>query len=156
MAFTLLASICLAVGYLHDRQAALALALLVLGLLWVLAQWRGWDWASGLGLAATAGVAAAGAWLGLPPGWMIAAAVAALLAWDLAGFRRRLALAAPTDDLPALTHRHLASAGLVAGIGVLLAAAATLVELRFPLGWTMLLALAAALGTARLVGWLRA
>ena len=156
MVCSLLGTGSLALVYQLGGQAVLALGLLGFGLFWALAQWRGWDWFSSLGLAGTAAAAAGGVWLGLPAGWMVAAAVAGLLGWDLAGFRQRLALAASTDDLPALTRRHLLSVGLTASIGLALAAAALLVDLRIPLGWTMLLALLAVLGVARLVSWLRA
>jgi hypothetical protein len=145
----------LAWGYAGDGYAITALALLLFGVVWLVGQWRRWVWLSTMGSAVTAATAAAGLGLGVTGGWMIAGAVGGLLAWDLAEFDHRLCSAAPTDNRRALEGRHLAWLGLAVGIGLLLAVAAGLIRLRLSFGWAVLLALAGALGTARLASRLR-
>jgi hypothetical protein len=145
----------LAWGYAGDGYVIAALALLLSGVVWLVGLWRRWVWPSAMGLAVTAAAAAAGLGLGVTSGWMIAGAVGGLLAWDLAEFDHRLCSAAPTDDRRALEGRHLAWLSLAVGLGLLLAVAAGLVRLRLSFGWVALLALAGALGTARLASWLR-
>lgn len=145
----------LAGGYLVGRQAWPAAVLLVVGLTWLAALWRRWTWFSSLGLLATAGAAAAGVAQELGFAWMLGGAMGGLLAWDLSGLERRLELAAPGDAVDLVTRRHLDRLVLTAGIGVALAAAATIVRLRAPIGWTVLLALLAVVGLARLVSRLK-
>jgi hypothetical protein len=85
---------------------------------------------------------------------MVVGASGGLLAWDLTDLDRRLRLADSTDDLSTIRRRHLVWLGLAAGIGLLLAAAAMLIPLRFSFALTVFLALAAVLGMTRLVSWL--
>ena len=145
----------LAWGYWGGGYAMAALALLLGGAVWLAGQWRRWMWLLAAGLAGVAAVSAAGLALGLPWGWMIAGAAGGLLAWDLAEFDHRLGLAAPSDDRRAIERRHLAWLGLTVGFGLVLAVVAGLIRLRLSFGWAALLALVAALATARLVSWLR-
>jgi hypothetical protein len=107
-----------------------------------------------LGLVVTAAAAAAGLMLGAPSGLMIAGALVGLLAWDLTDLGRRLRLAGPGDDVPAIRRHHLVWLGLTAGAGLLLTIGALLIPLHFSFGWTALLTLVAILGIARLVSWL--
>jgi len=159
----------LAWGYRENGSVAAALTLLLFGVLWLAAQWR-WPrpiprplvgictgvrvWFSALGLVVVAAAAAAGLLLGAPSGWMVVGASGGLLAWDLTDLDRRLRLADSTDDLSTIRRRHLVWLGLAAGIGLLLAAAAMLIPLRFSFALTVFLALAAVLGMTRLVSWL--
>lgn len=146
-----LAVAALAGGYLAGRQSWAAAALLAAGAVWTAAMWRGWGWAPGLGLLATAAAAAGGLAQELGAAWMVGGAVAALIAWDLAGLEGQLMVAAPGDDVTLVARHHLAwlAATLVAGLA--LAGAAVLIRLRLPLGWAMALALVAALGVGRLI-----
>jgi len=111
-------------------------------------------WFSTLGLVITAAAAAAGFLLGAPSGWMIVGALGGLLAWDLTDLDRRLGFAGSADDLSTIKRRHLAWLGLAAATGLMLATAAVLIPLHFSFALTVLLALAAVLGLARLVSWL--
>jgi hypothetical protein len=172
----------LAWGYRENGDVAVALALLLFGVLWLVAQWR-WPrvcgWFSALGLVVTAAAAAAGLILGAPSGWMIAGALGGLLAWDLTDLGRRLRFATEgspgaqaeratsvphadwpanrgglTDDLSTIRRRHLVWLGLAVGAGLLLTTAAMLIPLRFSFAWIVFLTLIAIMGMTRLVSWL--
>ena len=129
--------------------------LLILGVLWLYAGRKRWTWFSTIALLLSVALAGYGLWIGLSPGWMIAGAIGALLAWDLTEFMRRMDGAFETDDLPGMQRRHLARLTVVALIGLLLASISMLIRLEFTLEWMMLLALVAVLGVTQLVAWLR-
>jgi hypothetical protein len=129
--------------------------LLILGALWLYAGRKRWTWFSTIALLLSVALAGYGLWVGLSPGWMVAGAIGALLAWDLTEFMRRMDGAFETDDLPGMQRRHLARLTVVAFIGLLLASISMLVRLEFTLEWMMLLALVAVLGVTQLVAWLR-
>jgi len=129
--------------------------LLILGALWLYAGRKRWTWFSTIALLLSVALAGYGLWVGLSPGWMVAGAIGALLAWDLTEFMRRMDGAFETDDLPGMQRRHLARLTVVALIGLLLASISMLVRLEFTLEWMMLLALVAVLGVTQLVAWLR-
>src|SRR5687768_18566014 len=86
----------------------------VLGILWLLAQWREYYWFSSLALFALLIAAAFGVWVEFPTIWMLLGALGGLLGWDLSDFARRLNFAASTDDILGIERRHLARVGIVA------------------------------------------
>jgi hypothetical protein len=129
--------------------------LLILGALWLYAGRKRWTWFSTIALLFSVALAGYGLWVGLSPGWMVAGAIGALLAWDLTEFMRRMDGAFETDDLPGMQRRHLARLTVVALIGLLLASISMLVRLEFTLEWMMLLAMVGVLGITQLVAWLR-
>jgi hypothetical protein len=145
----------LAWGYFDGGLEGSLRWLLGLGVLWAFALIRRWSWFSAIGLFLSLAAAAAGLWFGLAPGWMLAGALFALLAWDLTGFERRLRLAAEDDDVTGLARIHLTRLSLVALIGFALASMAMLVRLQFSFEWAALMALVTALGLSQLIGWMR-
>lgn len=144
-----------AYAYNNAGYSLVARLLLVLGALWLFTGRRRWVWFSTIALVIVVSLAGYGLWIDLSPGWMIAGALGALLAWDLTDFMRRLRYAPLMDDLRALERRHLARLAIVAVIGVLLASIPMLVRLEFTFEWIMLLTLVAVLGVTQLVSWLR-
>lgn len=141
----------LAWGYLQAEMWRVAVAVLAFAVVWAAGlTWR-WGWTAALGLAVSATGAAAGLALGVSPGWMAAASVTGLLAYDLFAFEGRLRRAAPTDDTSILVRRHLAWLVAAVGVGTGLVAAAWHVALPLTFGWAAVLALVAALGIGRLV-----
>jgi hypothetical protein len=156
-----LAALTLGLGYgLGGYWAGIAVVAALL-LLWLAGRRRG-SWAATVGLVAFSGAAAAGVLLGLAAGWMLAGLVAALSAWDLEHFGRRLhsvdwedgnrAHAALRRDLE---RDHLWRLLVVAGLGLLLAALALGVRVRLTFLAAVLLGLLAALGLSRAVAFLR-
>ena len=145
----------LAFAYSGIGQERLVYGLLALGAFWLYAGWRRWAWASSGIILILVAAAGYGLWIELSPGWMIAGALGALLAWDLSEFLRRLKVAPKTDDLRGMQRRHLARLTIVALTGLLLASISMLVRLEFTLEWMMLLAVVGVLGITQLVAWLR-
>jgi hypothetical protein len=126
-----------------------------LGLLWLIGQWRGPAWTSSVGLVGFVLLAAAGLLLGLGPGWMLLGLVAALTAWDLDGFLRRLDSVEWVERRSEVERRHLLRLLLVDALGLALAALALGVRLDLSFGYLILLGLVAAWGLGRAVGFLR-
>ena len=145
----------LAYAYSGAGFDLLVRGLLALGAFWLYAGWRRWAWASSVIILLLVAAAGYGLWIELSPGWMIAGALGALLAWDLSEFMRRLAVAPKTADLRGMKQRHLTRVTIVALTGLLLASISMLVRLEFTLEWIMLLTLMAVLGVTQLVAWVR-
>jgi hypothetical protein len=125
------------------------------GFLWLLGRWRRWGWTASVGLVASAGAAAAGAWLGLPLASMLLALIAGLTAWDLEHLAPRLASAGGSEQARLLERRHLRRLLIVNGAGLLLAIVAVEMEFRLSLTTALLLSLLAIVGLSQVVGFLR-
>jgi hypothetical protein len=108
-----------------------------------------------VGFVLAAGMAAAGLLLGVGAGWMLLAVVAALSAWDLDAFVRRLKDAARVVDRDALERQHLLRLLMVDGLGLGLAAVALGVRVRLGFGLVILLGILAILGLSRVISLLR-
>jgi hypothetical protein len=145
-----LASLTLALGYVSGTGWIGAGAVVALGLFWLVGHQRQWSLA-GPGLIVFAGAAAFGVWQGVPAGWMLFGAVAALAAWDLDHFTRRLRQAAHIKDETQLRRNHLQRLVAVAGLGVVLAGLALSFQIKLNLGWAMLLGLLIIIGLSRAV-----
>lgn len=141
----------LARGYLAEGHNTSAYWLLGFGVFWLLAEIRHWRWFASLGFLASVAAAGYGLWIGLPSGWMLSGALAALIAWDLSDFLRRLTEAAPDDEVSGLTRRHLLRLAIVTAIGLALSLVGMFFHLRFSFEWAAFLAILSALGVSLLV-----
>ncbi|MGD8624715.1 MAG: hypothetical protein PVF47_02325 [Anaerolineae bacterium] len=150
-----LATLALALGYGLGAQWTGTAAALAAGLLWLAAWWRRLPWTAAAGLVAFTILAAGGIWLGLGAGWMLLALIAALAAWDLDAFARRLAGADRIHEEEAVERRHLARLGLVIGLGGFLALLALGIELRLTFLPALLLGLLAVIGLGRALSHIR-
>ncbi len=133
--------------------AALAVVFIAAG--WVLLLLRGYARVSYFGLLAAMLAAGAGALVELNVGLLLGGALAALAAWDLAHFSRRLARAAPGDPKDRVEILHLANLGLVLVVGGGLALAASVVEINLGIAPAFALALFAGVGAVAFIHWLR-
>lgn len=145
----------LALGYGLAGLVSGVLAALVLGGLWLVGHRRRIAWLAPLGFVLAAGVAAAGLLQGVGAGWMLAAVVAALGAWDLDAFVRRLKNAARVEGQDDLERQHLLRLLAVDGLGLVLAAVALGVRFRPGFGLAVFLGILAILGLSRAIGLLR-
>jgi hypothetical protein len=127
----------------------------IFGLIWLFTQWRGWGWFSSLGLIFVVLASAFGLWFELAPGWMFAAAIFALFAWDMSDFRRRMRTIAADDDARGMERRHIARVSLLCLAGLFLASIAMLVRVQFTFEWGALLVIVILLGLSQLVSWFR-
>ena len=144
----------LTVGYALSDWSGLWPWMLLLGGMWVLSHWRGWHWFPTLGLAFAVLAAAVGVWFGVGFGWMFAAVLFSLAAWDLSGFEGRAQFAS-AEDLPGMEKRHILRLGLLSAGGTSLVFLALNIHGQFGLGWLALLAFMAASGLAQLIIWAR-
>jgi hypothetical protein len=128
--------------------------IIAIGALWMLAQWRGWQWFPNLGLTLAVICAAFGILLELNSGWMFAGVLFPLVAWDLSAFHERMQLA-DVVDMPAMEKRHLVRLGILTVVGILLALLPMAIHWKFGFGWLVLLTFVAAFGFAQLVLWIR-
>jgi hypothetical protein len=147
--------ISLMAGYSHSKLSPVGIGCFVIGLIWLLAEWRLWAWVASPALFVLVGAAGIGAWLGLSPILMAFSVLGSLLAWDLADFSRRLHSAAPEDDLRKLENKHLVRLGILGTTGLPLSLVAMYLHLQISFGWMFLLALAVVLGMMQLVKRLR-
>jgi hypothetical protein len=145
----------LAAGYFQADLPLVAIICLVIGLLWLLSQWRRLDWTASLGMLVFTSASALGVWVGLSPFLLAISVLGSLLAWDLADFSRRLRRAAPEDDLRPLEKQHLIRLAGLGGLSLVLTLAALIVRLQVSFGWLFLLAIVAVLGLLQLVKRLR-
>jgi hypothetical protein len=143
----------LAWGFSQAGWVVFSRWLLAIGLGWLLAAWRRWNWFPSVGLFAAVIAASIGFWFELHEGWMIAGAMLALFAWDLSEFRQRLRFAARDDDLPGLERRHIARLSLVVMTGMILTSISLAVRVKFTFEWTVFLVLLALLGLSQLTAW---
>lgn len=123
---------------------------LLLGGLWIIGWRRNWGVASVL-LFCFLAAAGVGVLMGVWPGWMLLGVTASLCAWDLEGFRKGIKGGWRAEAVPEMERRHLRRLGLVSGAGLLLAAAAMLVRVRFTFGLALLVALLAVWGITGIV-----
>ncbi len=142
-------------GYYLAGLSPVAIACLITGSFWLISLWRQWTWLASLGLFAFVGAGAAGVWLGMNPILVAFSMLGSLLAWDLAGFSRRLRGMAPEDDLRRIEKTHFVRLAGLGAIGMVLVLAGLGMNLRFSFGWAFLLTLAAILGILQLADRLR-
>jgi hypothetical protein len=150
----LVATFALALGHGLGGLGAGAALVAALGLLWLLGQRAGWGWVASAMLALFVGAAAVGTWLGVGAGWTLPGVVAALSAWDLDHFARRLGGAGRVVGARDMERHHLRRLLIVDGAGLLLAAVALGIKLKFGLGVALLLGLLAVLSLSRAIGFL--
>ncbi len=146
-----LATFALALGYGGQSLWAGVGIVLVLGLLWLAGDWRGWDWVAEPCLVGWVVLAAFGVWLGVVAGWMLLGVVAALAAWDLSHFAARLRRAGAITPPPGLTRDHLRRLALVAAAGLLLGGIALGIRVELTFGWALLAAALAVIGLSSLL-----
>ena len=150
-----LAAISLVVGYVVHGLVGLAVAVVVVGVLWGLGQWRGLDWPGGVGLFLFAAVAAYGVLQGQAIFWLLGGLVLALLAWDLAGFQRRLEAGPEVRQATRLMQVHLLRLSLLVITGLILSRVAFGLRLDLNYLWAIGLGLAGVYGLSRAVRFAR-
>ena len=148
-----LATLGLALGYSLSSLWLWTPLIVVMGLLWLVGQWRDWDgWAS-VGLIFFVVAAAGGVWRHAVAGWLLGGTVAALIAWDLDHFSHHLKHAGYVENTAELKRTHLRRLLVVASLGLLLAGVALSIQLELNFGWALFLGLLAILSLSWLIGF---
>ena len=128
--------------------------ILVLGSVWIWGQRAGWSWLGWLMLVLVSLTAGVGAWLDLTPLPLVVGFVAALSAWDLDTFARRLRRVDAVEHEERVKRRHLRRLVVVDGLGLALALLALNVQIRLSFGAALGLGLIALLALGRALGFL--
>jgi hypothetical protein len=152
---TTLASSVLAVGFGMGRLWVGTAAAVVLGIVWLIGQRREWRWSASACFVSLVVVAAVAIWVGVEPAFSLIGVVAALAAWDLHRFTRRLRLAQRVIDVDQLSRRHLWRLGFVCGLGLLLGGLGLAARVELGLGVALLLGILALLGISLALGFVR-
>ena len=150
-----LAAIVLAMGYAVGGARTFSPILLAMGALWWIGQRRRWNFLASVALVGFVVAAAMGLWMGLPAGWMLVGVVAALSAWDLDHFARRLRGVERVEMRLALERFHILRLVSVDSLGLLLAWVALAVQYKLSFDVALVLGLVAVLGLSQMVSYLR-
>ena len=148
-------TIALSWGYRQADLPPYMWVALGIGSLWTWGLAQRIKWAPNLGLIATTLLAAAGLYQALPFGWMFAAALSALMSYDLSNFSMRLRYAAKNEDTQLLQRVHFTRLGIMTMFGLILSTVAMLWQAEFTFEWAVFLMLAGVWGISLLVGWVR-
>jgi hypothetical protein len=148
----IIATFTLALGYALIPLWPGAMIVAALGLTWLIGRQRRVGWLNDLGFALFIIAAAVGVWWGAPAGWMLAGAVAALTAWDLARFNRHLTQTEQIIGERQLRRDHLQRLLLVVGVGLGFGALALSLQLELNLSWAILLGFLVVFSLSRIIG----
>jgi hypothetical protein len=151
LASIVLAAGAIALGYESGGYRSGTVLVLAVGLLWLLSTLLDRGEMAPLGLLSLAGAATFGLWLGLEASWMVCGLVAALSAWDLDHFARRLRQAGQVEKVRRLEAVHLRRLAIVDGVALLVATVALVIRVELGFGMALLLGVLAMLGLSRVI-----
>ena len=147
----IIATLALALGFALIPLWPGIIVIAILGSVWLVGQQRRVAWLHDVGFALFIVAAAVGVWWGAPAGWMLAGATAALAAWDLARFDRRLIQVELIASEDQLRRDHRQRLLAVAGLGLGFGALALSPPFELSIGWAILLGLLVVIGLSRLI-----
>ena len=150
-----LATASMIVGYILAALPMVAAIILFLGILWIIAEIRGWRWPGSLILFLLFIAAAVGIEVQIVPIWSILGAALALAGWEFSSFNRTIQKASWVRMEDVLITRHNRRVVVVTIIGVLLAWTTTQIQVNLSFGIVLLLAIVSLLGLSRAVVFLR-
>ncbi|GMQ77924.1 MAG: hypothetical protein BMS9Abin02_0415 [Anaerolineae bacterium] len=145
----------LAAGYFFADLPLMTAPILLIGVVWVAAEIRGWRWIGSISLFLLIIGSAVGIIVEVDPIWAIMGTVLALAGWELSYFRRFLKKAPWVRNEDQLVRRHHTRVIAVALIGGVTAWLTTQIEVDIGFGVALLLAILSLLGLSRAVIFLR-
>lgn len=150
-----LAALSLAAGYTFAGFWPSVIFSIVVGLLWLIALWRGWHPVISLSVIIFVVITVLGTWREVSAGWLLFGLVATLAGWDLGDFGRRFGQTEHIQGYAALQRTHLQRLAIVAGSGLLLGSIALNFELRLNMWWGIFLGALIIIGLSQAIGRLR-
>jgi len=150
-----LATLLLAVGYALNALWPIAIGVAIVGILWLVGEWRNLGWPASLGFVLFVFVTIYGVLQAVSLIWLLPGTLVTLTAWDLAHFNRYLRRSADVRDETTLKQRHLLRLGVALGFGLLLSVVALGFQTKLNFIWVILLGLFAMLGLGQVVRFLR-
>ncbi len=145
----------LAAGWFLIGIWPVALALLLLAALILYLVKRNFTYLSALTFTLQTVAASVGLLRGIDLSLALLGFICALAAWDLDGFARRLAYAAPDDNLPYLERQHFLRVGLILLLGLAISYVTLNIRVGFSFDLAIGLVLLTFVGIGALIGWLR-
>jgi hypothetical protein len=138
------------IGLVLQERWLAAAALLVTAVVWGAARPR-YVWADDAGLILFLAGLAYAVWVNVAGGWLLPAACAALAAWDLGQFSRRLATQPIVENEAALWQAHWRQLAVALALGLVVSLAALTIQLQLPFWPAFGLALLAILALNQLL-----
>jgi hypothetical protein len=154
-AMLILAMASMVVGYIIAELPWVTAIILFLGILWIVAELRGWRWPGSLILFLLVISAAIGIVVQVDPIWSILATAFALATWELSYFNRTIQNAAWVRMERLIVDRHNRRVLVATLISVLLAWVTTQIQVDFGFGIALLLAIITLFGLSRAFVFLR-
>lgn len=145
----------LAKGYAQAGFEGISIWIVLFGSLWIFSQWRGWKWATSLGLFAAVLAAMIGLWFDFIIGWMLSGAIFSLFAWGMTDFRQKLKFATSREDIKGMERRQIARLYMLSSAGLILASIMMSMRAQFSFEWGVLLGFVILLGLLQLLVWFR-
>ena len=145
----------IAVGYLLEGLPWVSALVLALGILWSFCQWRKQHWFNHLALIALSGIVLAGVFLSVQVQLLLFGISLAMVAWDLGLFAARLQEYSESVLLITQERAHLFRLLQVFVLGIALAEAGLLIQIRITFGWGFLLALLGFWGLSNILKYFR-
>jgi hypothetical protein len=146
-----LAALSAGVGFgLRASWVSLALAVGT-GALWLLILRRRIEWAASLPLFGFTALAVLGIAVGVSPGWILVSLAAALAAWDLDYFLRRVQEVKDSSLAASMIAHHLRRLVGVMAVGLLAASGALLIQYRLTFSMAIIVSLLAVFVLTRLI-----
>ena len=150
----LLTSVIFSGGYALHGIWYISLVVILLGILWIIGNWRSWAWLTGIVFTLHTLVAAAGFLFTIESISLLSGMLFALFAWDLDALTHRYRHADLVKNQTAFIIRHLLRLLLVGSIGLVLATVALTAQIELGFGWLVLLAAIAVIGLSYGIGYL--
>jgi MFS family permease len=151
----LIAWLFLTVGFVVNGRPEGLIVIIPLAVFWLAGEWRGWRWASSLSLLFYSLTAMGAIWLGVLPVLVLLGLVTAVIAWDVSNFIHLLDgmnRVYKEDLLIRQYRRRLLGA---AGIGLVIAVLATIIQISFSFVAALLLGMLAIVGFSLAISFLR-
>jgi hypothetical protein len=129
-ASVVLSTASLSLAYASGEYAVLAAVVIVTGMLWLLDHKQRWNHLASVVLVIFTLLCVFGYWVGLYLPLLVLSLTAALAAWDLDHFSRRVLNSPQVKNLDRMEKQHIQSLLMVCGAGLFIAEATLLVQIR--------------------------
>lgn len=149
------ATLILATGHALNALWSVAIMIIIVGLFWLIGQWRGLNWTASLGFALFVVAIVYGNLQGVSLLWLLPGILTALAAWDLSHFSQYLSSVEDVRKETNLRWHHFLRLGIIIGLGSFLGISALSFETELHFMWAILLGLLAIIGLSQAIHFLQ-
>jgi hypothetical protein len=151
IALTCLISVLLASCYASSALWNWVILISVVGIVWILGQYKHWRWAGNVGLISLTAISGRGVFAGINPLLLLLSVTLALIAWDMNMFLIRIALAERVEKRGYLEKCHYKKLAVTAGTGLILGALSLKLDFNLGFNWLLLLGILLIICMSRLI-----